>query len=321
MIKEKLSFIIPCYRSETTLKDVVDEIQDSTSRYSDKYEVEIILVNDGSPDNVWDVIKKLVHQNSNIVGLNFSRNFGQHSALMAGYKYSTGDIIIALDDDGQSPVDEFYKLIDKIHEGYDVVSGFYQTTKQTKFRQFGSWVATKTTEYLLDKPKGIKCNSFIALKRYVVEEMLHYQNAYPYIEGLILRVTKNIANVNVTHRNRREGQSGYSFKKLLKLWMNGFTAFSEKPLRIASLFGITCAFFGVGMGLFTILRKIIYPNIQAGFTSLMAIILVVGGIIMLLLGIIGEYVGRIYICINNAPQYVIKDVEMPGKTNRTVIET
>lgn len=303
---EKISIVIPCYCSEHTITDVVNEILDVTSSKKE-YEIEIILVNDGSPDNVWKVICNLVNKHSCVKGFSLSRNFGQHAALMAGYHNCSGDIVISADDDGQSPIDELYLLIEKIHDGYDVVYGKYPQIKQTAFRILGSWINEKMSEHLLGKPKGLKGNSFNAIRKYVIDEMLCYENPYPYMEGLVLRVTKNITNVTVHQRQRLDGKSGYSLKKLIKLWLNGFTAFSEKPLRIAVFLGFCCSMFGFGYGLITIIRRLIDPLIQVGYSSIMATILFIGGVIMLLLGIIGEYVGRIYISINNAPQYVIRE--------------
>lgn len=302
----KLSFVIPCYRSENTIRSVVEEIR-NTVILREGYPYEIILVNDNSPDNVWHVIRDLAAEDEKVKGISFAKNFGQHAALMAGYAYTHGDVVISMDDDGQSPADELFKLVDKIQEGYDVVYGAYPEIKQSKFRIFGSWVNEKMNEILLGKPKGLKGTSYYAAKRFIIDEMLRYQNAYPYVGGLVFRSTRNIANVTVNQRNRLEGTSGYSFLKLLSLWMNGFTAFSEKPLRMASILGVFCAFTGFVYEIFVIVRKICNPDIPMGYSSIMAVLLLIGGILMLLLGIIGEYVGRIYISINNAPQYVIRE--------------
>ena len=200
-----------------------------------------------------------------------------------------------------------FLLVDKINEGYDLVYGRYPEIKQNRFRVFGSWVNEKMTEIMLGKPKGLKVTSFYAVRRFVMEEMIRYQNAYPYVLGLAIRSTQNIVNVTVNQRERVEGSSGYTFSKLLKLWFNGFTTFSEKPLRIATILGVGCAFFGFVYGVYTIIHKLVNPAVQMGYSSMMAVMLFIGGVIMLLLGIIGEYVGRIYVSLNNAPQYVIRE--------------
>ena len=281
---KKLSLVIPCYGSEKTLEAVVNEIHEVLSQHPE-YEYEIILVNDHSPDDVWSVIVRLAEGDARIKGVNFARNFGQHAALMAGYRECSGDIIISLDDDGQAPVDEIFLLVDKINEGYDLVYGRYPEIKQNRFRVFGSWVNEKMTEIMLGKPKGLKVTSFYAVRRFVMEEMIRYQNAYPYVLGLAIRSTQNIVNVTVNQRERVEGSSGYTFSKLLKLWFNGFTTFSEKPLRIATILGVGCAFFGFVYGVYTIIHKLVNPAVQMGYSSMMAVMLFIGGVIMLLLEI------------------------------------
>ena len=163
------------------------------------------------------------------------------------------------------------------------------------------------TEVMIRKPKGLKVTSYYAAKRFMIDEMLRYKNAYPYVGGLVFRSTKNVTSVPVNHRERLEGKSGYTFRKLLALWLNGFTAFSEKPLRIATYMGILCACAGFIYGIIVVIKKLTIPAIQMGYSYLMAALLFIGGMIMLLLGIIGEYVGRIYISINEAPQYVIRE--------------
>lgn len=303
---KKLSFVIPCYGSEHTIEAVVTELKQMLAQHTE-YEYELVLVNDHSPDGVWSVISRLAKSDGRITGINFARNFGQHAALMAGYRVCTGDIVISLDDDGQAPVDEIFLLVDKINEGYDLVYGEYPEIKQNHFRRFGSWVNGKMTEIMLGKPKGLKITSFYAARRFVIDEMLNYHNAYPYVIGLAIRSTQNIANVTVHQRERAEGSSGYTFRKLLKLWFNGFTAFSEKPLRVATILGVGCALLGFLYGLYVILHKLFNPAVQMGYSSMMAVTLFIGGVLMLLLGIIGEYVGRIYVSLNNAPQYVIRE--------------
>ena len=302
-----ISFVIPCYRSEKTVTAVTDEIMLEMKRSMPDCDYEIILVNDSSPDNVWSVICRLCEQHKQIHGISFARNFGQQSALMAGYSYCKGEIIISLDDDGQAPVESIKALVDKIDEGYDVVYGRYQEIKQSAFRRFGTAVNAKMCEILLDKPKGLSLNSFYGMRRFVMEEMLRYKNCYPYIGGLILRATRNLTNIDVIQRERSEGTSGYSLIKLIMLWLNGFTAFSVKPLRIASVVGAVSAVLGFIWGIYTVVHKLLNPDVLVGYSSLAAIILFIGGMIMLMLGMIGEYVGRIFISMNNSPQYVIRE--------------
>lgn len=303
----KVSFVIPCYRSEKTIAAVVEEIHD-TMRDLTKYEYEIILVNDCSPDGTFSVIRKLCESDARIVGIDFSRNYGQHSALMAGIRQTTGEVVVCLDDDGQTPADEAPKLLVALEEGADVAYARYSAKKHSPFRNFGSYLNEKMTEVMLDKPKELSVSSYFAVKRHVVNDMIRYENAYPYVIGLVLRTTRNIVNVDVNHRSREIGDSGYTMKKLLALWMNGFTSFSVKPLRIATGMGAFVALAGFVYGLVIIIQKFVLPDRVLGYSSMMAAILFLGGMVMLMLGLIGEYVGRIYICMNNYPQYVIKEI-------------
>lgn len=301
-----ISFVIPCYRSEHTVKSVVDEIINTVST-RDGYDYEIILVSDASPDNVYSVICDMASKNERIKGMNLSRNFGQHAATLAGMKRSKGDLIITVDDDGQIPVNELFKLVDKIDEGYDVVFAKYDSKKHSSFRNFGSHVNNIMMEKLINKPKGLAANSFIALKRFVVDEIVMYNNPFTYIAGLVFRTTHNVTDVEVHHRKREEGHSGYTFRKLFNLWLNGFTAFSIKPLRAATYIGSVVAFIGFIYGIYIFIMKLVNPTMKIGYASLMVAILFLGGTILLVLGLIGEYIGRIYICINQSPQYVVKE--------------
>lgn len=303
---KKISFVIPCYRSEKTLPRVVTEIQDKMKELTE-YEYEITLVNDCSPDRTIDTIRRLCQENANIKGIDFARNFGQHSALMAGLRHSDGDYVVCLDDDGQTPADEVDKLIGKLEEGYDAVYAKYEHKQHSSFRNFGSRINELMTRLMLGKPKELFVSSYFAVKRFVVEDMIRYENSYPYVIGLVLRSTGNIVNVPVNHREREEGTSGYTLKKLFGLWFNGFTAFSVKPLRIATALGGCSAAAGFIYGVYTIIKRLINPDVPMGFSSTMAAIVFFGGMIMLMLGLIGEYIGRIYISLNNSPQYVIRE--------------
>lgn len=306
-MKKKVSYVIPCYNSSQTIGKVIAEIKDTMEKLS-QYEYEIILVNDCSPDNTFEVITKLCEENKNICGVNLAKNFGQHGALMAGFHQVTGDILVCLDDDGQTPADEVGKLLAKIEAGDDVVYASYAHKKHSMFRNFGSFVNEKMAQFLLGKPKELYVSSYFAARRFIVNEMLKYGNAYPYVIGLVLRTTKKISNVPVNHREREIGQSGYTLKKLLGLWFNGFTAFSTKPLRIATIGGGIFAFCGFLYGIYTIIKKFVNPAVPVGFSSMMSALMFIGGVMMLMLGLIGEYIGRMYICMNNAPQFVVRDL-------------
>ena len=301
-----VSFVIPCYRSVQTIGRVVEEI-DTVMEKMPEYEHEIVLVNDSSPDDTFEVIRGLCARRKDICGINLARNFGQHAALMAGFRYIRGEIVVCLDDDGQTPADEVGKLLGEIEEGYDVVYAKYTHKQHSGFRNFGSKINELMTRVMLGKPKELYLSSYFAARRFVVDEMMRYTNPYPYVIGLVLRTTKNITNVEVSHREREVGTSGYTIGKLLGLWFNGFTAFSIKPLRVATAMGCITACGGFLYGIYTVIKKFVNPNVPVGFSAMMAALVFIGGMIMLMLGLIGEYIGRIYISLNNSPQYVIKE--------------
>lgn len=303
-----LSFVIPCYNSEKTIEAVTEELADVMRTMMSDYTYEIIMVNDGSKDGTFDKIKKICKSSSCAKGINFSKNFGQHAALMAGFRVVSGDMVICLDDDGQMPLESIPELVHTTESGYDAVFGRYARKKHSFFENIGSRLNQYMCHVLLEKPDDLDMNSFWCAKRFVTDEMIKYEGAYPYLAGLILRVTRNFANVDVVHRSRSEGKTGYTLTKLVSLWMNGFTAFSVKPLRAATWCGFLCSVIGFVFGLVTIIRKLINPDVLLGYSSLLSVLLFIGGMLMLMLGIIGEYVGRIYICLNRSPQYVIKDV-------------
>lgn len=298
--------MIPCYRSAQTIGRVVEEI-DTTMKGLSGYAYEIVLVNDASPDDTFDVIRGLCAERRDICGVNLARNFGQHAALMAGFRHARGDVVVCLDDDGQTPADEAGKLLAKLEEGYDVVYAKYTHKQHSLFRNFGSKVNELMTRAMLGKPKELYISSYFAMRRFVAQELIRYENPYPYVIGLVLRATKKIANVEVTHRERESGTSGYTVGKLLGLWFNGFTAFSVKPLRVATVIGVVSACGGFLYGIYTVVKKFLNPAVPVGFSALMAAVVFFCGLILLMLGIIGEYIGRIYISMNNSPQYVIRE--------------
>ena len=304
---DKVSFVIPCYRSELTLTHVVEEIRTAMAGLTN-YVYEVILVNDCSPDNTLQVIRGLCEKYNNMTGISLARNFGQHAALMAGFRHVTGDIVICLDDDGQTPAADVGKFLAGIASGQDVVYARYLNKQHTEFRNFGSKVNEIMTRFMLGKPKELYISSYFAAKRFVIDEVVRYENSYPYVIGLVLRTTKNISNVDVKHRQRETGHSGYTMKTLLGLWFNGFTAFSIQPLRFATMVGSLCAVSGFLYGIYTVIKRLVNPGVPMGFSSLMSAVVFLGGMIMLMLGLIGEYVGRIYISLNNSPQYVIREI-------------
>jgi len=299
-----LSIIIPVYNSEKTIVEVARQIEGSLGG---KLEYELILVNDGSADSSHKECRKLSESNDFIKFINLSKNFGQHNAVLAGLGFARGELVAVIDDDLQTPPEEIWKLINKIREGHDVVYANYIYKKHGLLRNLGTCINGLMERVLLKKPGGIKTSSYFIIREYIAKEIVKYEGPYPYLAGLILRVTDNIGNVNVKHRERPYGKSNYGFIKLLKLWVNGFTNFSVKPLRIALFSGILIALIGFILSIILIIRKFLAPEIAIGWTSIIVAVFIFSGIQLISVGLLGEYVGRSFLSLNRQPQYVIKE--------------
>ena len=306
-----ISFVIPCYRSEFTIKGVTDEII-ATMNLRMEYDYEIICVNDCSPDGVFYTLRDMAAKNKQIKVINFTKNFSKENAIMAGLRKARGEFVVILDDDGQCPVDKTWKLIDVLKdeaESCDVAMARYQEKKESAFKRFGSLVNRKLSEQLIDQPKGLYFENFLAMKESVVKQIITYTNPYPCLQPLMVQATHNFINIEMEERDRADDQKGgFTFLKSFSQMLDCFTNFSVKPLRIATVIGGITAAAGFICGVALIISKLIMgPEMNEGYASLMAVILFVGGMIMMMLGTIGEYIGRMYISINNAPQYVVKE--------------
>lgn len=299
-----ISVCIPCYRSAKTLPKVVAAIREEFSKH-EGYEYQMILVNDGSPDNTFEVITQLCEEDDHIIGMNLSRNHGQASAKIAALRYATGDALVYMDDDGQHPADGIFKLVAKVEEGYDVVYAHFPKKKTSLFKKMTSDLHNKIAEWTGNKPKGIHRSSFVAWSRFALECVKNYHSPFPSAGAYLLCVTDKFANVDIEHKKRIEGSSGYTLKKLVGLWLNSFTNFSIVPLRMASFVGVSCAGLGFLFGIYIVIRKLVHPTVPAGYTSTIAILLFIGGMIMMMLGILGEYIGRMYMILSNKPQYSV----------------
>ena len=318
--KTLMSFVIPCYRSELTIEKVYDEIVSVVAERSE-YDYEIIAVNDHSPDGVFQVLRKLAEKDDKFRVLDLAKNFGKHCALMAGMSNVKGDLVVILDDDFQCPVNELWKMVDAIViEGYDCATAKYEKKKESIWKRFGASVNAKIIKWLLDPPEGIEMENYAVFKRFVCDEIAKYPNPYPYIGGLIMRSTHNIKMIPMKERARGdERATGFTFKKSLSLFVNGLTAFSVKPLRVAAIIGFLFASIGFIYGIVIIIKRILDPTVPIGYSSMMAVQLFTTGMIMLLLGVIGEYLGRIYISLNRSPQFVIREsINLDDNTGKII---
>ena len=300
-----LAIVIPVYNSEKTIARLVDEL---VGNLGPLYRLEIILVNDHSGDRSEEACISLYQRYKDTVRFySLSRNVGEHSAVMAGLNKTTAGYVVIMDDDFQNPVGEVTKLVEKALEGdFDVVYTYYREKKHNIFRNIGSWFHNRVANFMLRKPKDLYLSSFKVLSRFLVEEIIKYKAPFPYIDGLILQATENIGRVEVEHHPRQESRSGYTLGKLVSLWLNMFTNFSILPLRLSVFLGFVFAFLGLAMGAYTVIEKINHPDLPVGFASLIFSISVFAGVQLISLGIIGEYIGRIFLTLNRKPQYTIK---------------
>lgn len=302
---KKFSFVIACYNSSKSLKGVVEEIT-STMTQRKEIEFEIILVNDFSIDNTYEVITDLCQADTRIKGISLAKNFGQQPAMLAGFSHVTGDTVIYCDDDGQSPVVNLFELTDVLDQGRDMVWSKYKENNNALLKGLGSKVNDTMVKFFLKKPDDLYFGNFWVAKRFVIDEAVKCKNPFPYLGGLFLKITTNMTNVVLVQRNRVHGKTNYSLKKLMSIWLNGFTGFSVLPLRIALIMGLGISFIAMMLIIYLIYFKLTNPSVPVGYSSILSAILFMGGVTMILLGLLGEYIGRIYININAVPQYVIK---------------
>lgn len=303
-----LSFVIPCYRSALTIEQVLDEIERTVSERPE-FDYEVLAVNDCSPDNVLDVLRKLAASRPKLRVVSLAKNVGKHAAVLAGYRFVRGEIVINLDDDLQSPTPQLWRLLEPLLSGsFDAVTASYPANVQTRWKQLGSELNAMMGNLLLNKPKHVRFHNFNALRRFVADEIARYRHPYPYIEGLVLRVTSNIASVEMHGRARGDHlPTGFTPGKSISLFLNGMTAFSVAPLRVSTVVGFVFSMLGAAGLVYWVFIWLQHPNGPAGFTFLVSVLLFTNGFTMMSLGLLGEYLGRVYICINDAPQYVIRE--------------
>jgi undecaprenyl-phosphate 4-deoxy-4-formamido-L-arabinose transferase len=296
---------------------VVEGIKKEFENRPEDYQ--LVLVNDGSPkDNTMEVIRGLCADDPKITGVDLSRNYGQASAKLASLPYAKGDVVVFMDDDGQHPAYGIFLLVDKLMEGYDVVYADFKNKKHSFFKRTTSNLHNSLAEKMGSKPKGIKRSSFTAWSRMVVDAMISYKSPFVSIGSYMMTVASKFANVEIEHRERMVGKSGYTFKKLFGMWLNLFISFSMLPLRMATYLGFIFSGFGFLGIIYLFLWKLIKGTSVAGYTSTMITVLFVGGIQMIMLGIMGEYLGRIYMTVSDKPQYNVREVIQEYDDNRKI---
>lgn len=302
----KASVIVPCYNSMPILRTMVEEtIKVLKTLPIEDYE--FVLVNDCSPrlDTI-DFLKSIADEFQCVKVINLAKNTGQANAQIAALHYVTGDIVINMDDDMQTHPKNIPALFEKLMEGYDLVLGRYPQKRHSFYRRMLTWMDDKFETCFLNKPKQLSFTSFWIARRYITDKIAEYNAPYSFLEGLFLRTAGRIANADVEHFERTEGKSGYNLGKLFKLWSN-FTGFTILPLRIAGMVGSTVAIGAFIWMIILVIRKIC-GDVMMGYSSIMCLLLLSFGVTLCFIGLLGEYIGRVFMCVNQTPQFVVKDI-------------
>ena len=300
-----VSIVIPCYNSQATIGKVVDMVSGEFEK-NPGYTCEFVLVNDHSRDGTFGVIRRLAQERENVKGVDLLRNFGQHNALMAALSYAQGDYILGMDDDMQTHPSQIFKLIDKMAEGFDIVYGVYPRRKNSVLKNFSSKLNEVSSRILLGRPKEILSSNFWVITRAVCEEVVKYTSYNPYIDSIFYRITHNIGNVPVEHFKRESGTSNYTLRKLMGLWL-AYWNYSVIPLRISSVLGMFSALGGFLAAVVVVVKKMISPDIPAGWASTICVMVFFFGLVLMVLGIIGEYLGKMLLTLNHTPQYIVRE--------------
>ena len=302
------SIIIPCYNSSKTIRKVVELTMKEMEKIG-RTPFEFVLVDDFSPDGGATVkeLESLADDYSSVKIVELAKNSGQHNAVMAGLNYASGDTLIAMDDDMQTHPSQLPILFEEFDKGFDIVYGYYPQKKHSLFRNFGSYVNYLSVRILIGKPKDMKTSSFWIIKKFVRDYVIQYQSQYTHLQGLFLRTTRNISSVPVKHFELEVGTSNYTFKKLIALWSN-IMGYSIVPLRLATYVGYIFSLFGLLGATFIVIRKLLVPSMAIGWPSMMVAICFFSGINLLFLGLIGEYLGRMFLGMSKYPQFVVRKV-------------
>ena len=311
----ELSLVIPVYNGSRTIGALVEhatKIFGSTS-------CEIVLVNDGSEDDSETVCAQLARTfPQSVTFVHLSRNFGEHSAVLAGFTQARGRYIAVLDDDGQNPPEEVVRMLDELkRKNYDVVYGHYIEKKHSWFRNLGSRFNDRIATLMLHKPKDLYLSSFKVMNRFLVNEIIKYRGPYPYTDGLIYRVTRNIGQIPVEHRVSQSGRSRYTLRRLVRLWLNMFLNFSIKPLRVSVYVGLLASCLSVVALIAILIDKLwITPDLTVGIPTVLGSVVFFSGVQLMILGLVGEYLGRLYLDQTGTPQYIVRYSMQAGRNNK-----
>jgi polyisoprenyl-phosphate glycosyltransferase len=302
-----LSIVVPVYKSQDCLKTLIDETISALSATDLAHSYEIILVNDDSPDGSWKEIKRIAAERPQVRGVSLLRNFGQHNATMAGLKDSRGRYVVIMDDDLQHPPAAIPKIVQQLRDGADVCYTIYRHRKHAAWKKLGSWINNAAATVLLGKPHALYLSSYKGLSRVVVDAVTRYDGPFTYIDGLILDVTRNINVLAVDHQDRLKGEGNYNLVRSISLWLKMATSFSVLPLRVASIAGMLLGIVAAGMAVYVVIRVLILGTPYPGWASVIVTVLLVGSMQLLGIGLVGEYIGRAYLRMNNKPQFIVRE--------------
>jgi polyisoprenyl-phosphate glycosyltransferase len=302
-----VSIVVPVYRSEKIIPLLVDQTTTAMAEAGYGGRFELVLVCDASPDESWAAITREARSRPFVRGVHLRKNTGQHNATMAGLAYARGRRIVIMDDDLQHPPAAIASLLAELDRGYDVCYTRYHHRQHVLWKKLGSRINDVVATALLGKPKGLYLSSFKALDGAIAREVVRYDGPYAYVDGLILDVTRRITSVEIEHAARASGKGNYDLRRSVSLWLKMATSFSVYPLRLMSIIGGLLAGTSVVIFAYIVVIKLLNPAIPAGWTSLMAAVLLVGGLQLAGLGLIGEYLGRVYLKLNRKPQYVVRE--------------
>ena len=300
-----VSIVIPCYNSEHTIERVADACAETFAKLKD-YDYEMVLVNDYSKDDTFGAITRVCRKYSNVKGVNLARNFGQHAAIMAGLHYVNGDFVVGMDDDLQNHPDQIVQFLEKAEQGYDVVFGVFKERKFNAFKNLTGAVSRFLLWHLLERPKDIQMSSFWLARRYVIDKVKEYEGDSPFIQLLFFRTTYNMANIEIEHFEREVGQSNYTFRKGLRLFLS-MISYTVAPLQWAYFFGVVFSMVGFLGGIIVFIHKLLHPDTAVGWSSIMCVLFIFFGIVFLMLGVIGDYLGKMVLNLSRKPQYVVRD--------------
>lgn len=309
----RVSVVVPVYRSEAILDELARQVAGALCQAGWDGQFELILVNDCSPDGSWRVITDLARRHPWVKGVSLRKNFGQHNALMAGLHHARGAVVVLMDDDLQHPPVDIVRLVQALESdpSADVCYTRYLGRQHASWKKLGSRFNDWVARLVLKKPKGLYLSSFKALRREVVQEIIRYDGPFAYVDGLILSITRAFVVVDIQHQARHAGEGNYGLRRSVSLWLKMATSFSIFPLRVATVLGFTLTLLSLAMMVFVVYERLTQPDIPAGWASLAAILLLLGGIQTFCIGMLGEYLGRTYLKLNRLPQFSVRDTTDP----------